>query len=172
MKLEFRKAAIEDLPPVLDIYREGVRNMISNGINQWDDEYPNEKVISEDIRKGELNLCICNGEIAAAYALNTHADPDYDNAKWQNPDANWCAMHRLCVSPRFHRRGIATACMLNIEQDALSQGFEAVHLDTFSGNSRAMELYNKLGYKQVGEMFWTRGRFVIFEKILIVSRKA
>lgn len=164
MELTFRKAKKEELYEIMELYHAGVNNMLESGIKQWDEQYPNIEVISADIERGELNLCICDGKIAAAYAVNCVVEPDYDNADWQYPEARWCAMHRLCVSPDFHRRGIGTAVMKNIEADAKMQGFDAVHLDTFSGNHRALELYRKLGYKEVGEAHWTRGRFVIFEK--------
>lgn len=164
MELRFRKATIDDLECILEIYRAGVANMQQTGIDQWDETYPAEKDVRLDISRSDLYLCMCDGEIAAVYAVNTIVDPEYNDADWQYPDIPWCAMHRLCVSPDFHRRGIATAVMKNIESQALSEGFGAVHLDTFSGNHRALGVYQKLGYKEVGEAHWAKGRFVIMEK--------
>ena len=52
------------------------------------------------------------------------------------------------------------------ENKAREDGFESIHLDTFSGNPKALALYHKLGFIDVGEAFWARGRFVIMEKKL------
>ena len=166
MKLTFRKATNEDLLQVLELYKAVVNNMINSGINQWSDEYPNKVVLSADIKRGELVIGLNGEEILTAYVMNCDADPDYYNADWQYPDAKWCVVHRLCVSPFYHRQGLATKVMEYVEQTAKEEGFDSIHLDTFSGNPKALSLYHKLGFVDVGEAFWTRGRFVIMEKKL------
>lgn len=166
MKLTFRKATNEDLSQVLELYKAVVNNMINSGINQWSDEYPNKVVLSADIERGELVIGLNGEEILTAYVMNCDADPDYYNADWQYPDAKWCVVHRLCVSPAYHRQGLATKVMEYVEQTAKEEGFDSIHLDTFSGNPKALSLYHKLGFVDVGEAFWARGRFVIMEKKL------
>ncbi len=166
MNLTFRNATTEDLPQVLSLYKAVVENMIQSGINQWSDEYPNKEVLSGDIDRGELILGVNGNEIVSAFVMNCDADPDYYNAAWQYPDVRWCVVHRLCVSPLYHRQGLATKVMEYVEKTARLQGFEAIHLDTFSGNPKALNLYHKLDFVDVGEAFWARGRFVIMEKKL------
>lgn len=166
MNINFRKATKEDLPQVLELYKAVVENMLSCGILQWSDEYPNKEVLSSDIDRGELILGLNKKQIVSAFVMNCDADPDYYSADWQYPNAKWCVVHRLCVSPSFHRKGLATQVMEYVEQTAKEEGFEAIHLDTFSGNPKALNLYHKLGFVDVGESFWARGRFVIMEKKL------
>ncbi len=166
MNLTFRKAKTEDLPQVLSLYKAVVENMIQSGINQWSDEYPNKAVLSADIEAGELIIGVNDDKILTAYVMNCDADPDYYNADWQYSDAKWCVVHRLCVSPTCHRQGLATKVMEYVEESAKLQGFDSIHLDTFSGNPKALNLYHKLGFVDVGEAFWARGRFVIMEKKL------
>lgn len=166
MKLIFRKALMEDLPEILVLYKAVVENMISSGINQWSDEYPNKEVLTEDIEKGELILALSDKRIVSAFVMNEFADEDYYKADWQYPHLRWCVVHRLCVSPVCHRQGIATLVMNYVEGTAKLQGYEAIHLDTFSGNPKALSLYHKLGFVDVGEAYWARGRFIIMEKKL------
>lgn len=167
MKLEFRKASGADLPEILTLYKAVVENMISSGINQWSDEYPNKDVLSEDIEKSELTVAVFDNRIVSAFVMNEFADEDYYRADWQYPNLRWCVVHRLCVSPECHRQGVATSVMQYVEDTAKSQGFESIHLDTFSGNPKALSLYHKLGFTDVGEAYWARGRFIIMEKKLI-----
>lgn len=167
MKLNFRKAVMEDLPEILLLYKAVVQNMISSGINQWSDEYPNREVLYEDIAKSELVVATFDKKIVSAFVVNEFADEDYYKAAWQYPDLRWCVVHRLCVSPHYHRQGIATAVMQYVEESAKLQGYESIHLDTFSGNPKALSLYHKLSFVDVGEVYWTRGRFIIMEKKLI-----
>lgn len=164
--MHFRLAENKDIPEILDVYKKGVNSMRRAGIFQWDETYPSLEIITNDVKNGELHLCICEDRIAAAFALNCNVEEDYKNASWEKPDAKFIAMHRLCVSPDFHRKGIGSACMKEIERFAKEKGYEAIWLDTFSGNHKALALYDKLGFKRVGEMFWQRGRFINFEKVL------
>ena len=166
MKLTFKKAENSDLPEVLLLYKSVVKNMIDSGINQWSDEYPNKEVLSADIEKGELILAVSEDKICGAFVMNEFADEDYYKADWQYPDLRWCVIHRLCVNPEIHRCGLATKMMEYAETSAKSQGYGSIHLDTFSGNPKALALYHKLGFTDVGETFWARGRFVIMEKKL------
>ncbi len=166
MNLNFRKATPKDLPEILSLYKAVVENMIASGINQWNDEYPNKEVLSDDISKGELIVGVVDDKILAAFVMNEFADEDYYKAAWQYPDLSWCVVHRLCVSPLYHRQGLATLVMEYVESTARAQGYEAIHLDTFSGNPKALNLYHKLGFTDVGEAYWERGRFIIMEKNL------
>ena len=166
MKLMFRKAQHTDLDEILMLYKSVVCNMIDSGINQWGDEYPNKDILSEDISKGELILAMVDEKIFGAFVMNEVADEDYYKANWQYPKERWCVVHRLCVSPDVHRQGLATKMMEYAECSAKEQGYGAIHLDTFSGNPKALSLYHKLGFVDVGEAFWARGRFVIMEKKL------
>ena len=166
MTLNFRKATCADLSQILFLYKSVVKNMISSGIYQWSDEYPNERVLSEDIEKGELIVGISEDRIITAFVMNEFADEDYYRAKWQYPHLSWCVIHRLCVSPILHRQGVATTVMEYAQRLAVDQGYKAIHLDTFSGNPKALNLYHKLGFSDVGEAYWERGRFIIMEKKL------
>ncbi len=166
MNLNFRFATREDLPILFTLYKSGIEGMQKAGIDQWDNEYPNAQTIEEDVTNGDLHVCICEGKISAAFALNRLVDEEYNTTAWEKPDANFIAMHRLCVSPDFQRMGIGKACMLEIERFALENGYNAIRLDTFSKNIKAIPMYESLGFKAVGEAFWRKGRFIIFEKNL------
>ncbi len=166
MDLYFRKAVIEDLPEILLLYKAVVKNMIDSGINQWSDEYPNADVLSKDIENNELIIVLSEGKIIGAFVMNEFADEDYYKADWRYPELKWCVIHRLCVSPSCHRQGVAVKMMEYAEKKAREEGYESIHLDTFSGNPKALSLYHKIGFVDVGEAFWPRGRFVIMEKTL------
>ena len=44
-----RKAEISDLENIMLMYKSCVAGMIANGIDQWDESYPNTEVIMEDL---------------------------------------------------------------------------------------------------------------------------
>ena len=44
-----RKGKISDLNNIMKMYNSCVSGMIKNGIDQWDDTYPDNKTIFEDL---------------------------------------------------------------------------------------------------------------------------
>lgn len=62
-ELILRIATIDDLDCVEKIFINAIKVMDSNGINQWDNIYPNKEILKEDILKGEMFLGIVNCNI-------------------------------------------------------------------------------------------------------------
>jgi ribosomal protein S18 acetylase RimI-like enzyme len=53
----------------------------------------------------------------------------------------------LYVAPEYRRRGIATALMTLVETWAKARGDRAIGLQVFTANTKAVNLYNQLGYQ-------------------------
>jgi ribosomal protein S18 acetylase RimI-like enzyme len=165
-EIKIRKAEIEDLKAVLNVYERAIEVMNSNGIHQWDSIYPNEEIISQDILNNQMFLCEHGDEIASVVVLNQDYDKEYINGDWQYKEATFFIVHRLCVNPDFQGRGIGSTTMQYVEGYLRDKGIEAVRLDAYSLNPAALKLYEKLGYKKVGEVNWRKGLFYLYEKKL------
>ena len=50
--MEIRKSRMEDIEKIMCVIHEAQESMRTNGIPQWQDGYPNEEVISQDIKIG------------------------------------------------------------------------------------------------------------------------
>ena len=71
--MEIRKAALADLPRMMEIYAGAREYMRANGNpNQWVGGYPSEDRIREDIAAGESWLCVENGEILSSQVVDTN----------------------------------------------------------------------------------------------------
>lgn len=55
-----RKATLEDLPCLMEIFHEARGIMRSCGnVNQWNDSYPSEEIVRKDIEEGNcVVLCV------------------------------------------------------------------------------------------------------------------
>lgn len=151
------------------MYKAAIAQMENNNIFQWDDIYPNEAVLKNDIKNGELFAVTHNGELVAAYVVNTKCDDEYINGSWTGSNKSYRVIHRLCVNPKYQRRGIARKIMLHIENKLRESGVYAIRLDAFAHNPYALALYNSLGYKTVGFADWRKGRFMLMEKVIIMK---
>jgi GNAT superfamily N-acetyltransferase len=164
IELILRIATIDDLDYVEKIFKNAIEAMDSNGINQWDNIYPNKEILKEDILKGEMFLGVVDNKIACAFVLNSDYDEEYINGNWKYRNESFNIVHRLCVNPDFQNQGIGTQSMILIEKMLRKEGIESIRLDAFSLNPFALRLYKKIGYVRVGEANWRKGLFYLYEK--------
>lgn len=166
MEILYRQAVMDDLDAIEQLVRQAVKEMVSQGIDQWDELYPKREDFEQDIQRGHMSLGILGGEIAVIYTINRECEPEYESAQWKSPDKSYCILHRLCVSPIFQNQGIARQTMEHIEREAAAKGIQAIRLDAFSQNPHALKLYQNCGFKKVGTARWRKGVFYLMEKYL------
>ena len=165
-EIAVRKAKIDDINLVLDIYRNAINVMIENGIQQWDNIYPDRKILYQDIENDQMFLGEINGEIVSIFVLNQECDEEYKNGKWNYEQSSFAVIHRFCVNTNFQNKGIGSKTMNVIEEILKEKSIETIRLDTFSLNPFALKMYEKCGYIKVGEVNWRKGLFYLFEKKL------
>lgn len=164
--LVFQKGNKKDVHRIYELFLKGIEEMTENGINQWDEVYPNINDIENDLDKEELFVGMSGNEIAVVYVLNKEYDEQYHNGNWSLATENFKVIHRLCVHPKFQNRGFGKKTLLYIEEVLRQQGIRAIRLDAFSQNPYALKMYNSLGYTAVGEAFWRKGKFFLMEKVI------
>lgn len=65
-----RKATLEDMPILLEIYDRARKFMASCGnVNQWTNGYPSKEILSEDIKKGEMYVLEDEDGIQASFVF-------------------------------------------------------------------------------------------------------
>lgn len=166
MEYSFRQATGQDLGEVVSLYKKAIALMNENKIYQWDEIYPNEEVLSEDIMKGELYLLIKNKKIISGVVMNEDQDEAYLPAQWKHREGKIAVIHRLCVHPEAQGEGNGKRTMQFIEGLILNSGYSSIRLDTFSDNYVARSLYKQLGYSYVGDVTFRKGLFFLMEKAL------
>lgn len=159
--LEHQEASVLQLDAVMNLFQKAKENMAIIGINQWDEYYPTASHIKEDYEQKELKVVRYFGEIVAAYVVNNQADEEYENGDWKGSGENFQVIHRLCVNPDYQNRGIAKRVIQKIEDTLKQTGVGWLRLDVFSKNPYALHLYERLGYKVVGEANWRKGLFYL-----------
>lgn len=162
--MEIKKAEINDLNKIVKMYKDAIDNLNNIGIYQWDEIYPNELTLKEDIEKHELNKIICDEKLVGAVVINKETDEQYENGHFEYD--NYAVVHRLCVNPEYQNHKIGHNAMIMIEHILKEKGISSIRLDAFSKNLFSLKMYEKLGYKKVGNAQWRKGLFYLYEKIL------
>ncbi|MCI1740982.1 MAG: GNAT family N-acetyltransferase [Prevotella sp.] len=159
-----RKGKKEDTVSIMNIIKAATLDMELNHIHQWDDIYPDEKVIIEDIDKGDLYVYEDDGIINALIVLNKDQAEEYRNIDWKYTSGKQLVIHRLCVDPKAQGHGIARKLLKYTDNFATRNRYNAIRLDAFPPNERAIKLYEKNGYTKVGSVKFRKGKFYCYEK--------
>jgi ribosomal protein S18 acetylase RimI-like enzyme len=164
--MEIRKGKIEDIKEIMSIINNAVTYMESEGIYQWDNIYPNEEVITNDIHEGNLYVYIDENVIKGSITLNEFQDTEYEAIKWKYNKGKNLIIHRLCINPKYKGKGIATTLIKHAEKLGKDNKYESMRLDTFTENNHSCKLYEKNGYEKRGVVTFRKGEFFCLEKKL------
>lgn len=148
------KGIIGDEKEIISMTRLCAQYLISKGIHQWDQNYPDLATIQNDISKGQLYKYTIGNKIAGIIVLNEVQDPEYSDLQWITPsDSKNLVVHRLAVHPSYQGKGIARKLMDFAEVFAKEQAYDSIRLDTFSQNDRNQKFYDTRGYQRTGEVY-------------------
>lgn len=168
-QLKIRKAKISDLDMIMEIISLCTKNMISNKIFQWNKDYPSKQIFVDDIIKNDLLVLLLKSKIIGCVCVSNVMDDFYRKIKWKVKSENSLYVHRLAINPKFQGRGFAKFMMNYIEHIAEKSKAFSIRLDTFSLNEKNNNLYYKLGYSKLGQIYFRDQSdmpFNCYEKLL------
>jgi len=128
--------------------------LIEQGVFQWNAEYPNLKYVENDIAKGSLVKLTNDYQLVGIVSFDDFQEPEYRTVNWQINCESIAVIHRLAVDPLFQGKGFAMILMNFAEKSISEAGFQAIRLDAYSGNEMVLGIYDNLGYKRIGEIYF------------------
>jgi RimJ/RimL family protein N-acetyltransferase len=163
----FRKAKISEIPPIWDILQLAIQRRKEEGSDQWQDGYPNPEVVQKDIEKGE-GFVLTDGETIVGYsAVLINDEPQYAKieGKWLTND-DFVVFHRVAISETYLGNGCAQKMIGFIENFARNNNIYSVKADTNFDNVGMIKVFEKLGYRFCGEVYFRGGQRKAYEKVL------
>ena len=163
-----RKANKVDLKNIMKMYKSCVKGMITNGIDQWDDTYPNTEIISQDLEVMTYYVAEIEGEIIGGINIDQNQDETYLAIDWKDKSNSFLVVHRLGVKEENWGEKIGKKLMNFAEDLVVKEGLKSIRLDTYSGNPKAIKFYKQLGYASLGYIYLkpNKNEYYCFEKII------
>jgi len=163
-----RLATLNDIPQILTLIADVIPVMKTAGNFQWDYDYPNKQVFTQDIELNQLWIAEIAGAIAGVAAITTDQDAEYAQAGLDITETA-IVTHRLAVNINYQGRGVATAFLKQAEHEAIRRAINILRIDTNIANQATQKLFPKRGYVLAGEISLTIRpglRFLCYEKRL------
>ena len=166
-QLQLRKADITEVPVIWEIIQDAIEQRRQEGSSQWQDGYPNELSITNDINKGYGYILTENGTILCYAAIIFDKEPAYEDieGKWLT-NGDYGVVHRVAVSKLAKGKGIATKLFQSIEGLCLEHHIYSIKVDTNFDNVPMLKILDKLGYTYCGEVHFRGAARKAFEKKL------
>ncbi|MBC9812093.1 GNAT family N-acetyltransferase [Crocinitomicaceae bacterium CZZ-1] len=165
--MQLRKATITEVPVIWEILQYAIAQRKADGSQQWQDGYPNENSIRNDIYNGSAYVLEDNGTILLYAAVIFDKEPAYENieGKWLT-EGDYMVLHRVAASPLAKGKGIATQFFQIIEDLCVQNNVFSIKIDTNFDNVPMLKIIDRLGYTYCGEVYFRGSARKAFEKVL------
>lgn len=166
--MEFKKATKEDLPKIMEIIGQAKEFFKTKGINQWQDNYPNEEVITDDINKGESYILVKDDKIIGTVAVSFEKEIAYEKiyeGKWLSNN-DYCVIHRIAVHNDYKGLGISHNMIKCIERLCIENGINSIKIDTDENNNIMKGMLKKNSFEYCGLIYYeNNNKKIAFEKL-------
>ena len=164
-----RPSEHSDIDALLALFDEARGTIAALGIDQWQNGYPDDSVIREDIDRERSRVVCIDGEICGTFALIVDGEPTYDeifDGEWTDPAKDcYFALHRVAVSVKWRGRGVSSAIIGYAENEARRSQKSFLRIDTHRGNTIMRKMLEKHGFSHRGTIFLETGESrVAYEK--------
>ncbi len=139
-----RKAGLNDIPSISELYREQFREMaklIPDFIKEGDQSIEFlEKTILND--ESDILVYDYDDKVVGFVLLQAKIRPDFD---FMLP-GKFCYIMDIIITENYRNKGFGTALMNSAKDWAKEQGCSFINLDVLVNNPKAISLYEKLGF--------------------------
>lgn len=167
--MDFRRAKKEDIGEIMGIIKKAQDHLKSQGIDQWQNGYPNEATIEKDIDQDSFYVLVEDNEILGITALIFGEDITYKKiyeGKWLT-SGKYAVIHRMAVDLDKKRKGLASKILKEVEKTTIDNNIYSIKVDTHRDNKGMQKLLEKNDFKYCGIIYLKDGNErLAFEKIL------
>ena len=166
--MEFRNATVLDIYGIMKIIEQAQAYFKENGVNQWQNNYPNIETIKNDIEKGYGYVLEDNGKIVGTVAVSFDGEKTYDaiyEGEWLS-GGEYAVIHRMAVDNAYKGRELSSVIIKCIENICLDKGVHSIKIDTHSENISMQRVIEKNNFKYCGIIYVEdKSARLAFEKI-------
>lgn len=138
---EIKSAEIEELNLLYEFYKTVCTELANEKYTPlWQiDDYPCIEDLKNHINNNDMYIALNDNAIVGAMAIANHND--------------YSSLHLLAVYPDYRKQHLAENMIKKLFQIAVERKNHKIILDVVKGNLPAEKLYEKVGFKFVGEKY-------------------
>ena len=160
------RATKTHLNDIMEIIGQAKRRMKEQGLDQWQDGYPNEAAILNDIKHKQGHFFVKRFELAAYAAIVFDKDPYYEkiDGQWLSDGEPYVTVHRLAVHDNALGFDMARHALKFAERCARAKHVHWFRIDTHHDNLPMRNLIRDFGFTFCGVVQVRDGKRMAYEK--------
>jgi uncharacterized protein YqgV (UPF0045/DUF77 family) len=166
--MQFRKAVETDINNIMKIIKQAQVYFKQQGINQWQDNYPNIETIRDDIIHKNGYVLLKDNNIVATVAVSFDKEKAYNSiydGEWISNN-EYAVIHRMAVDNNYKGLELSFQIIKNIEQLCLNKDVHSIKVDTHEENLSMQKLLKKNKFQYCGIVYLEdKSKRIAFEKI-------
>ena len=167
--MQVRLSTKDDLPQIMKIVDEAKRYLKSQGIDQWQNGYPNEDSFQVDI-ENKVSYVLINGQnVYGTASIIPGLEPTYlkiDNGSWLT-NGPYVTIHRIAIKDGYKGQHLAKYFFDYANKLAMSLSCVAIRIDTHPDNKAMIHLLNDLKFQKTGIIYLENGDLrIAYEQVL------
>lgn len=167
--MEFRKTVETDIKDIMKIIKQAQNYFKENGIDQWQNNYPNPETIKNDVYNNHSYVLLKDNKIVATVAISFDGEKTYDSiyeGQWMSTN-DFVVIHRIAVENNYKGLGLSAEIIKNVESLCRSRGVNSIKIDTHEDNLSMQKFLKKNDFKYCGIIYLADGnKRIAFEKVL------
>lgn len=144
----YRVANIKDINEILHMKNEVKQRVINQKLPIWNNGYPLDSMIIEDVEANEGRVVELDGKIVA-YAVFHHRNKEYDVSPFKEDNVQ--CFGRVMVRDGYTGMHIGDFLVKSMIEEAKTLDVVGMGITADNCNVRAVNLYTKYGFKKEGE---------------------
>lgn len=169
MRMEFSKAKKSDIDDIIKIIKGAQEHFKSQGIDQWQNNYPNAQVIMDDMENNESYVLKHEGNVIGTTYLSFAGEDTYEiihDGEWLSHE-EYAVIHRMAIDFNLRGTGLAYIFLKAIEELCIDRKINSIKVDTHRENIPMQKLLKKNNFKKCGIIYLKDGNErIAYEKIL------
>lgn len=165
-----RLANINDLSSIMEIIHQASKRLKQQNIHQWQNGYPNEEVILNDMK---LNQCYVYEEdkVLGLMVCTFQKDENYDviEGEWLNDELPYAVIHRIAVHEDHLRKHIGEQLFDHAVSLCKERNVEYLRIDTHLKNEIMQKFIEKQGFHKSG-IIWIKREKIEPERYVYEKR--
>jgi len=152
-EIYLRRAQTQDLAAIMKIIDDAKNLLKKNGSPQWQNGYPNQETLTQDIAMQTNWVLINDNKVAATATLQLTPEPTYRNitqGQWQQPDEPYATIHRVAISSNYRGQGLSKLLFSNLLTVGQMQGIKNFRVDTHRSNKAMQHIAENFNFKKRG----------------------
>jgi len=158
--MNFRLSRLEDIKSIMEIINKGKEKLNKENIEQWQDGYPNEESIINDIKNTYSYVLVEENIIIGTVAISFDGESTYNkiyNGSWITTNEPYAVMHRVAVDINSKIKGKGRLLIENTEKLCKDKNINSIKIDTHEQNISMQNLLINNGFKYCGVIYLENG---------------